>query len=61
MDDDEYEYRITPKGCMALFLMQEFNFSDWNEVEALVQKLDDLIFKAGYIYMHESEVQLLEE
>lgn len=52
--------RILPKGCMALVLSQELGHP-LEEVEPLAQKLDDAIFKAGYIYVQEDQIRLADD
>lgn len=52
-----YGYQITPKGCMSLIFMRDLEMTD-EEAEALAQKVEDLIFLSGYIYVHESKLQL---
>ena len=48
-------YQITPKGAASLFFMREVGLSQ-SDADFLAQKLLDAIFLAGYIYVHESEI-----
>lgn len=52
-----YGYRLTPKGILALTLMQELGFAP-SKAERLAQKLEDAVFLSGHIWLHESEIQL---
>lgn len=53
-----YGYQLTPKGAMGLFFMSEFDM-DPEKAEKTAQKLEDVIFKTGYIYLHETQVELV--
>jgi hypothetical protein len=59
-------YRITPKGIIAVFLMENFGLSlqgteALDEVTSLAQKLEDMIFKAGYLIFHEEQIAFSDE
>lgn len=53
---DEYGYRITPKGYMALVLME---LGVPNEAaDVIAQKMSDRIFLAGFTYLDEQQLGL---
>lgn len=53
------KYRITPKGVLTLRLVEDLDLP-WDEAVEYSQTLVDDIFKAGYIYAHETEVEVVE-
>jgi hypothetical protein len=52
----ENGYRLTPKGYMALILMEMGVPHD--EAEVVAQKMSDKIFLAGYTYLHDDQLKL---
>lgn len=60
LNDEEflssYGYRMTPKGYMALTLMEMGMGHD--EAGAVADKMADRIFLAGFTYLHENQLNL---
>jgi hypothetical protein len=59
LKDPEYlaamGHQITPKGCMAMLLISQLDY-DLEQASVFAQKLEDAIFMAGWIYIHEREL-----
>lgn len=53
-----YGYKIQPKGCMAVVLCDEFDLT-FAEAEVVARRIEDAIFKAGYVYFHEQNVRIV--
>lgn len=53
-----YGYRLAPKGAMCGVFMRELGYLP-SEAEALAQKVEDAIFLAKYIYVHQDEIELV--
>lgn len=52
----EYGYRLTPKGYMALVLMEMGIPKEESDIVA--QKMSDKIFLAGFTYLHNDQLKL---
>jgi hypothetical protein len=54
----EEGYQITPKGWMALVLMEMG--VDNEDASAVAQKMEDKIFLGGWIYVREEQLKLVD-
>jgi hypothetical protein len=53
-------YTVTPKGHIALNLMEFFGVSI-DEAADISQKIEDDIFNGGYVYLHHTRIKQLNE
>lgn len=52
-----YGYQLTPKGAMVLVLMARLGLSS-EEAEEIAIAMDNTIFLSGYVYLHETQIDL---
>lgn len=55
-----FGFDLTPKGAIALTLISDQGLS-YEEAEALSTKIDNAIFLAGWIYLKEDQIQIVED
>jgi hypothetical protein len=51
-------YRLTPKGYMSLALLDAGLSKEFSDIMA--QKMEDEIFKGGWIYVRADEIELVD-
>lgn len=54
-------YRLTPKGIIALVLLDYFPSLDLEGATPILNEIENKIFEFGWVYYHESQVTVIPE